>query len=308
MCVQTWRLWWPPGRRFLISSLGLTERGMLDEPESGRVNDLAQFVPHLMRLQSSRAYRDTCGAFFVEGVRNIVQAIESGWPVATLIYSDRLAIVPIARRLVRERRRQGTPCLSVSPEEFRRVSQGERASGVAAVVSQRWCRLHKESPRAGLCWVALGAVRSPGNLGTLIRSSEAVGGAGFILVGTDVDPFDPAAVRASMGAVFRQRFVRTTGSSLLNWVRRHGCHVIGATPEGATEYHRFHFPGPTVLLLGEERKGLSAEQRLLCAQSVRIPMVGRADSLNVAVAGTLLLYEVYRARERARLLARNYRP
>jgi TrmH family RNA methyltransferase len=266
-----------------------------------RVEDLGQYLDEVKRLQSSRAHRDRRGAFFIEGVRNVVQALESGWPVETLMYSDRLTTVPIARRLVRERRRQGTRCLRASPEEFRQVSMTERASGVAAIVRQHWCRLHQQSPRAGLCWIALAAVRSPGNLGTLIRSSEAVGAAGFILLGNDVDPFDPGVVRASMGAVFWQRFVRTSDVSLWNWARRHGCTVVGASPDGNTEYHRFHYPGPTVLLLGEERMGLTAEQRQLCDRSVRIPMAGRADSLNVAVAGTLLLYEVYRAREQARI-------
>jgi TrmH family RNA methyltransferase len=219
--------------------------------------------------------------------------------------SERLLTAPVARRLVGEHARQGTPCIRVSPEEFRRVSQAERASGVAAILTQRWHRLHKVSPRAGLCWVALAEVRSPGNFGTLIRTSEAVGSAGFILEGMSIDPFDPAVIRGSMGALFRQRFVRTSAMSLRNWVRRRGCHVVGATPDGSTDYHRFDYPRPTVLMLGEERKGLTDEQRLLCQNSVRIPMTGRADSLNVAVARSLLLYEVYRGRERIRDRARS---
>ncbi len=146
----------------------------------------------------------------------------------------------------------------------------------------------------------LEAVRSPGNLGTLVRTSEAVGGAGFILVGPRIDPFDPAVVRASMGAIFRQAFIRTNGRSLRNWLRRHCLRAVGASPDGPAELHRFGFPRPTVLVLGEEREGLSPPQRGLCADLVRIPMVGAADSLNLAVAGSLLLYEVYRARSARR--------
>jgi TrmH family RNA methyltransferase len=269
---------------------------MLHENESNQSNDREQILAEVERLQSDRGRRDGRGAFFVEGVRNVVHAIEFGAPIETLICADRLLIVPTVRRLVRERQRQGTPCVSVSPEEFRRVSRTERASGIGAIVGQWWDRLHKVSPRAGLCWVALAEVRSPGNLGSLIRTSEAVGGAGFILLGMSIDPFDPAVVRASMGAIFRQRFVRTNATSLINWVRRHGCHVVGASPHGSTDFQHFDYPRPTVLLLGEERKGLTAQQQRLCTRSVRIPMTGRADSLNVAVAGSLLLYEVYRAR------------
>ena len=247
------------------------------------------------RLQADRAYRDARRTFFVEGVRNVVHAIESGFHIETLVYSEKLLIVPIARRLVRDRCRSGTPTLHVSPEAFREVSATPRASGVGAVVAQRWSPLHGASPRAGLCWVVLEAVRSEGNLGSLIRTSEAVGGAGFILVGPRIDPFAPAVVRASMGAMFRQAFIRTNHRSLRNWFRRHRCRVIGASPEGSAELHRFDFPRPTILVLGEERRGLTPIQRDLCSDLVRIPMVGAADSLNLAVAGSLLLYEVYRA-------------
>ena len=105
-----------------------------------------------------------------------------------------------------------------------------RASGVGAVVAQRWSTLHNASPKAGLCWILLEAVRSEGNLGSLIRTSEAVGGAGFILAGPLIDPYSPAVVRASMAAVFRQAFIRTNDQSLRNWVRRHRCRVVGTAP------------------------------------------------------------------------------
>jgi TrmH family RNA methyltransferase len=257
-------------------------------------------LDEIRHLQADRAHRDARRTFFIEGVRNVVHAIENGFHIETLVYSEKLLIVPIARRLVRDRCRSGTPTLHVSPEAFRQVSTTPRASGVGAIVAQRWSPLHAASPRAGLCWVVLEAVRSEGNLGSLIRTSEAIGGAGFILVGPRIDPFDPAVVRASMGALFRQTFIRTNDPSLRNWVRRHRCRVIGASPDGAAELHRFDYPRPTILVLGEERRGLTTFQRGLCTDLVRIPMVGAADSLNLAVAGSLLLYEVYRARSARR--------
>ena len=252
-------------------------------------------VAEIERLQSDRSHRDARRRLFVEGVRNVVQAIENGFGIEALIYSDRLLTVPIARKLVRRQRRSGVPTVQVSPETFRCVSRTQQASGVGAIVAQPQSKLHGVSPRAGLCWIVLEAVRSPGNLGTLIRTSEAIGGAGFILVGTQIDPFDPAVVRASMGAVFRQKFVRTSYDSLRNWLRRHGCRGVGASPDGSFLLHRFDFPRPTILFLGEERRGLTSFERDLCTYLVRIPMVGAADSLNVAVAGSLLLYEVYRS-------------
>ena len=258
--------------------------------------DTKSTLDEIRRLRADRAHRDARGSFFVEGVRNVVQAIENRFHIETLIYSEKLLIVPIARKLVRDRRRSGTPTLSVSPERFRQISTTHHASGVGAIVAQRWSPLHGTSPRAGLCWVVLEEVRFEGNLGSLIRTSEAIGGAGFILVGARIDPFDPAIVRASMGALFRQTFIRTNRPSLRNWVRRHRCRVVGASPDGPAELHRFDYPRPTILVLGEERQGLSPFLRDLCSDLVRIPMVGAADSLNLAVAGSLLLYEVYRVR------------
>jgi RNA methyltransferase, TrmH family len=132
--------------------------------------------------------------------------------------------------------------------------------------------------------VVLEAVRSVGNLGSLTRTSEAIGGAGFILVGHRIDPFDPAVIRASMGRLFRQTLIRTNDRSLRNWVRRHRCRVIGASPDGSADLDRFYYPRPTILVPSEERRGLTPLQRDLCSDLVRIPMVGAADSLNLAVA------------------------
>ena len=108
-------------------------------------------------------------------------------------------------------------------------------------------------------------------------------------------PFHPSVVRASMGALFRQRFVRTDLVALRSWVLRHRVPVVGASPDGAVELHQYQEPGPSLLVMGEERGGLSVDQRALCSSLVRIPMPGSADSLNLAVAGSLLLYEVYRS-------------
>ncbi len=286
-----------PSSLFHVPSPRLPKRRMPHDIHSDQISlDLRSTLPEVRRLLADRAHRDARRRFFVEGARNVVHALETGFHIDALIYSEKLLIVPIARRLVRERCRSGTPTLHVSPEDFRQVSTTPRASGVGAIVAQRWSPLHGASPKAGLCWVVLEAVRSAGNLGSLIRTSEAIGGAGFILLGPRIDPFDPAVVRASTGALFRQTLIRTNEWSLRNWVRRHRCRLIGASPDGSADLHRFAYPRPTILVLGEERQGLTPLQRDLCSDLVRIPMVGVADSLNLAVAGSLLLYEVYRAR------------
>jgi len=257
--------------------------------------DVEAALVRIERLQFDRAYRDTDSLFYVEGVRNFVQVIDRGFDISAILFSEKLLVAPLARKMVRSARRSGIPAISVTPEQFRRVSRTDRASGVGAIVRQRWSKLDDISPQAGLCWVVLENVRSPGNLGTLIRTSEAVGGAGFIFVGGRTDPFDADAVRASMGALFAQKFVRTDFRSLGRWMRRHGCQAVGASPDGAADFHFFDYPRSTVLFLGEERQGLTQQQRDFCQHLVRIPMLGAADSLNLGVAGSLLMYEVYRS-------------
>jgi RNA methyltransferase, TrmH family len=139
-------------------------------------------------------------------------------------------------------------------------------------------------------------VRSPGNLGTILRTCEAVGGAGAILIGDGIDPYDPATVRATMGAVFSQRFVRTGFRELVGWKRQTGIRLVGTSPLAVKNYRAGDYRGPLILYMGSERKGMSPEHQALCDEMVRIPMVGRADSLNIAVATGVMLYEVFHQR------------
>jgi len=142
--------------------------------------------------------------------------------------------------------------------------------------------------------MAVGQIRTPGNLGTLMRSAYAAGAAGFFFLGDGADAFHPQAVRASMGAIFGLPLVRTNVTNLRRWTQEHGVQVIGASPDGDVLFNRTHYGARVMLMIGEERRGLTAEQRTLCDQLVRIPMQDNLDSLNAAVAGSLLLYEVLR--------------
>lgn len=257
--------------------------------------DLEATLAQARQLHQNRAARDASKLFFIEGVRNFIRASDSRFELVKIVYSEKLLTAPIARKLVRQYRRDGVPTLNISPERFRQISHTERASGIAAIVKQRWSKLAQISPDNGLCWIVLETVRSPGNLGTLIRTAEAVGGAGLILLGNSIDPFDPDIIRASMTGLFGQQLVRTNGERLGDWLRQHHCQAIGAAPDGSIDLHRFQYPRSTVLCLGDERQGLTSQQRDLCHHLVRIPMVGAADSLNLGVAGSLFLYELYRS-------------
>lgn len=254
----------------------------------------APVFSQVKKLLSDRHYRDQKRLFFAEGIRNFVEAVDHDFPIETIIYSEKLLTSPVARKLVRRLKREGTPFARVSPDEYRRISVTERASGVAAIFRQPAINLSEINPKDAICWTAVSYLRSPGNFGTLIRTSAAVGAGGFILIGEDIDPFDPNVVRATMGTVFKQKIVRARFEEFRKWTGAHKLHVIGASPGGTLSYDRASYNPPTVLMLGNERSGLSENERSLCGQLVRIPMAPGIDSLNVAVAGSLLLYEVFR--------------
>lgn len=227
---------------------GLRETGQLD----------AEVVlAKVKRLNQHRSYRDSQRQFFVEGIRNCIQAIDHNLDIAVLLYSEKLLTVPPARQRVRQARRSGVPTIKLTPEQFRQLSTAERASGIGAIVCQHWSTIVQVQPYSDLCWVVLETVRSPGNLGSLIRTSEAIGGAGFIFLGDSIDLFDPHVVRASMGSLLKQRFVRTRHQELRRWIRQHSLQVIGASPEGDLDLHQSRYTSPVVLFLGEERKGLT---------------------------------------------------
>ena len=245
-----------------------------------------------------REERGSSGLFYVEGMRFVAMAVRHNAHIERLVVCPPLMAHPFARELARRQDEAGTPILRVTPEVMHSIALVDDPQGIGAVVRQRWQPLDKAKLGGRLCWLALDAVQSPGNLGTILRTSEAVGGAGIMLLGDAADPYDPATVRSSMGATFTQRYVRTTPEKLRRWKEERAWLLVGTSPSSPTEYNRVSYDAPTILLMGGERKGLPQELQAMCDIVVRIPMVGHADSLNLAVATGVVLYELFRQRRR----------
>jgi TrmH family RNA methyltransferase len=245
-----------------------------------------------------RKERERSGLCFVDGIHLVAAAIELRAKIELLVVAPDLLASRFAHDLLCEQRQHDVACLEVTAEVFESLASKETAQGIGAVVRQRWEALDHVWP-AGDCWVALEAIHYPGNLGTILRTSDAVGAAGAILLGPTTDPYDSAAVRASMGAIFSQRLVRADLGELAAWARRHGCIVVGASPTAALDYQAVPYRPPLVLLLGSEPRGLSAESLELCDTLVTIPMVGHGDSLNLSVAASVMLYEMFNQRRAA---------
>jgi TrmH family RNA methyltransferase len=247
----------------------------------------------------TRAERARTGLFYAEGVRAVARAVEHGTPIETVVVAPDLLTNPFGQTLAADLRQSGTFCLAVTAEVFALLSHAEESQGIGVVARQQWEPLERLPPWDGLCWVALAGVRSPGNLGTILRTCDAVGAGGLILLDSGIDPYDPAATRASMGSLFAVQLARATLPELVQWKTWHGCTLVGAASGAPVDYHDISYTPPVVLLMGPERRGLSRAEQALCDQMVRIPMVGAADSLNLAVATGILLYEVFNQRRAA---------
>lgn len=253
-----------------------------------------------VRALRQRRERDRTGLGLAEGIRLVAEAVQVGAAIESLVVAPDLLRSAFARRLVEAERRKGLPVLEVSAAVFESLSLKEGPQGLAAVVRQRWESLDGVRLAGDLCWLALDAVQDPGNLGTILRTGDAVGASGAILIGDSADPYDPAALRASMGAVFSQRLVRATFDEFAAWKQQWGYRLVGTSGAATVDYRDASYRPPLVLLMGSEREGLSPDQQALCDFVVKIPMVGRSDSLNLAVATGIVLYEIfYQARVHA---------
>jgi RNA methyltransferase, TrmH family len=243
-----------------------------------------------------RKERARSGLFYVEGIRLVGEAADLSADVEICVIAPELLTSDYGLKTADRLVERGATRLQVSADVFRSLSLKEGPQGIAAVVHQRWTVLEEIEPGAELCWIALDSVQDPGNLGTILRTSDAVGAAGVMLIGDATDPYDAGAVRASMGAIFSQRLVRASSQDLTGWKRRHGACVVGTSDSATLDYLAVEYSSPLVLFMGGEREGLGREETSLCDVMVRIPMAGRSDSLNLAVATGVMLFEILRQR------------
>ncbi|HLI09830.1 MAG TPA: RNA methyltransferase [Ktedonobacteraceae bacterium] len=246
-----------------------------------------------IRSLRDRKEREETGLFFVEGIRIVVEAVQAGAEIEMLVVAPDLLKSQIGQETVRQEQERGIPVLEVSAQVFKSLSVKEGPQGIGAVLHERWEPLDRVRLTSGLVWVALDAAQDPGNIGTIMRTNDAVGGTGIMLLGNCADPYDPSALRASMGAIFSQRLVKASFADFARWKERYHYTVVGTSDSAKLDYREARYHAPLVLLMGSERQGLSVEQQAVCDMMVCIPMVGRSDSLNLSVATGIVLYEVF---------------
>jgi len=242
-----------------------------------------------IRSLSQRKYRAETGLFLVEGIHHVGAAIEADWDMDTLLYAPDLLTSEYARDLISASAKKGIACQPASTDIFRSLAGKENPQGILASLSQRDLALSDlQNFKQG---VAVVAPQDSGNLGTILRTIDAVGADGLILLDGGVDLYHPKVVRASMGSFFWKPVARTSFDEFIAWTEERALKLIGTSARGTTDLASLNLKNESwILLLGNEQKGLSPEQISACDSLVSLPMRGHGTSLNLAVAAGVLLY------------------
>lgn len=248
-----------------------------------------------IRKLSDRKERNSRGEYLAEGLRIVIEAIQLNQPIQKIIYSPDLLRSSIGWETIAGFEvKHPEKTLRVSEEVFKSITQKDNPQGAAAVISQRWVKLDEIKLTSRNLWVALHQVADPGNLGAVLRSMDGVDADGLILLDQCTDPYDPSSIRASMGAVLTRKLVKAPSTEFITWVRQNRFTVVGTSDKAKLDFHTYTYPDPMVLLMGSERQGLDEKLQLICSKMVSIPMRGKNDSLNLAVATGIILYEIDR--------------
>lgn len=250
------------------------------------------------RALRQRKDREESGLFIIEGIRPVGEAVEGGAEIAYILYAPERLHSAFAHGLIDLLSARQVPCYPVTAEIFTSLADKDNPQGLLAVVRRPAFELANFNPRNFPWGVALVDPQDPGNLGTILRTMDAVGASGLILLASDVgdglvDPYHPSALRASMGAHFWHPIACSSLADFSSWIKVHGYHVFGTSAHGSLDFRQVQsYASPSVLLLGSERTGLTPSQVEICDLLIRLPMLGRATSLNLAVAAGVLLYDM----------------
>ncbi|MDQ4095654.1 MAG: RNA methyltransferase [Actinomycetota bacterium] len=251
-----------------------------------------------IRRLRARKHRDKQGLFFVEGIQPVTLALRHGASIEQVVIAPEVIGEHPVVSLVYERA-GGAEVVEVSREAFASISARDDPTGVAAVVRSGITDLGQIAVDEDSLFVALDEVGNPGNLGAIVRTLDAVGGDALILMGSATDPWHPTAVKASMGTIFARPIVRVNDfAELRAWAKERGIRVLTTSAKAELEHWDAQIDLPALLVFGSEGQGLSREVLDAGDLALRIPIEGSASSLNLAIAASVMLYEVQRRRRK----------
>ena len=249
-----------------------------------------------LRSLREKKHRKASGKFLAEGLRLLTDARECGHLPETLVLSSARDPHPLLAELERDVMAQNGDIIETSPDILSKITGKSNAQTVVGVFAEFDASLAGLDRNSADIWLVAQELRDPGNLGTMLRTCDAVGAGGLILIDDCADPFSVEAVRASMGAVFTVGIARAKWEEFVPWLRSaangSSGQLVAASLRDAVPYRGASYQSPCFVLVGNESQGLPEAYEAECDLRVTMPMRGRADSLNAAVAGAVLAYEV----------------
>ena len=258
---------------------------------TGFSNPLVKFL----RSLRDKKHRRREGKFLAEGLRLLTDARLAGILPEMLVMATGRDSHPLLDELEQAVAAAGGDVIEMDEAVLAKVTGKDNPQAVAGVFAEFDTSLASLDRSAAPIWLVAQAMRDPGNLGTMLRTGDAVCAGGLILIDDCADPFSVEAVRASMGAVFTQRIARASWEEFIGWLRRGEGQLVAASLRDSTDYRKAPYRAPCFLMVGNESQGLPLECEQACDLRVTIPMLGRADSLNAAIAGAVLAYEALAA-------------
>ena len=257
---------------------------------SGRaVTSLTNATVKAVRALHLKKGREETGLFLAEGLKIITEAVELGHAPKILLYGPD-ARHPLLDKAIRATQTAGGEVIEVTREILEKISRRDNPQMVIGVFPQVFAPLESLESESAACWVAHPVERDPGNLGTVIRTADAAGCGGVILVGDCCDPYSVEAVRATMGSVFAVKIARASAAEFLQWRQSWPGSVVGTLLSATVDYRSAEYRRPALVLMGNEQAGLPPDLAAACDVAVKIPMRGRADSLNLSVATGIMIY------------------
>lgn len=247
------------------------------------------------RLLRDKRHRREQGRFLAEGLRIGTEALDAGVMPETLFFARGREHHDLLDRLIAATEQSGGEAIETNADILAKLTGKDNPGAVAGVYRELPTDLARLDLAGAGIWLAAERLRDPGNLGTILRTGDAVGAGGLILIDDCVDPFSVEAVRASMGAVFTVKLATARWDDFLAWARAGAAQLVALSLDTDTAYRAAAYRAPTVLLTGNEAQGLPPAYAAACDLRVKMPMKGRADSLNAAVATAVMAYQVLAA-------------
>ncbi|TKD50824.1 TrmH family RNA methyltransferase [Sphingomonas baiyangensis] len=245
-----------------------------------------------VRLLRDKRHRRDQRRFLAEGLRILTEAREAGRLPQAMFFAADSASHPLVAALIEATEAAGGDAIETTPDILSKLSGKDNPGSVIGVYAEFETALDAVDRTAAPLWLAAERLRDPGNLGTILRTADAVGAGGLFLIDDCVDPFSVEAVRASMGALFTVPIIRARWDDFLAWLRTGSGDLVALSLDASVDYRAPAYRAPTFLLTGNEAQGLPPDYAAACDVRVRIPMLGKADSLNAAIATAVMAYTV----------------